>query len=72
MNGVSYPVQRAAEAVYSEEGQKQVRANIAYYQQNARIILQGLKKAGFTVYGGVDSPYVWMKSARRHDQLAVF
>ncbi|MDD3261319.1 MAG: LL-diaminopimelate aminotransferase, partial [Oscillospiraceae bacterium] len=51
MNGVSYPVQRAAEAVYSEEGQKQVRANIAYYQQNARIILQGLKKAGFTVYG---------------------
>ncbi|MCH3972242.1 MAG: LL-diaminopimelate aminotransferase [Oscillospiraceae bacterium] len=61
MNGVSYPVQRAAEAVYSEEGQKQVRANIAYYQQNARIILQGLKKAGFTVYGGVDSPYVWMK-----------
>lgn len=61
MNGVSYPVQRAAEAVYSEEGQKLVRENIAYYQNNARIILEGLKKAGFTVYGGVDSPYVWMK-----------
>lgn len=61
MNGVSYPVQRAAEAVYSEEGQRLIRQNIAYYQQNARIILSGLKSVGFTVYGGVDSPYVWLK-----------
>ncbi|MCH4239832.1 MAG: LL-diaminopimelate aminotransferase [Oscillospiraceae bacterium] len=61
MNGVSYPVQRAAEAVYSDEGQKLIRENIDYYHNNARIILEGLKQAGFTVYGGVDSPYVWMK-----------
>lgn len=61
MNGVSYPVQRAAEAVYSEEGRRLIRQNIAYYQQNARIILSGLKAAGFVVYGGVDSPYVWLK-----------
>ncbi|ARP50123.1 MULTISPECIES: LL-diaminopimelate aminotransferase [Caproicibacterium] len=61
MNGVSYPVQRAAEAVYTEEGQKLVRENLAYYHKNAKIILQGLQHAGFTVYGGVDSPYVWMK-----------
>ncbi len=61
MNGVSYPVQRAAEAVYTKDGQKLIRENINYYHHNARIILQGLKAAGFTVYGGVDSPYVWMK-----------
>ena len=62
MNGVSYVVQRGAEAVYSEEGKKEVRANIAYYLNNARIIREGLKKAGFTVYGGENSPYVWLKT----------
>lgn len=62
MNGVSYVVQRAAEAVYSEEGKKEVRANINYYQNNAKIIREGLAKAGFEVYGGVNSPYVWMKT----------
>lgn len=62
MNGVSYVVQRGAEAVYSEEGQKEVRANIAYYLNNAKIIREGLQKAGFTVYGGVNSPYVWLKT----------
>lgn len=61
MNGVSYPVQRAAEAVYSEEGKRGVRENIAYYQNNAKIMLNGLAKAGFEVYGGINSPYVWMK-----------
>jgi LL-diaminopimelate aminotransferase len=61
MNGVSYPVQRAAEAVYSEEGRRGVRENIAYYQNNAKIMLDGLAKAGFEVYGGINSPYVWMK-----------
>ncbi len=60
-NGVSYPVQRAAEAVYSEEGQKQIRENIAYYKENAKIIKQGLAEAGYTVFGGVNSPYVWLK-----------
>lgn len=61
MNGVSYPVQRAAEAVYSEEGKRGVRENIEYYQNNAKIMLDGLAKAEFEVYGGTNSPYVWMK-----------
>ena len=60
-NGVSYVTQRAAEAVYTEEGQKQIKENIKYYMENARIIKQGLEEAGFTVYGGVNSPYVWLK-----------
>lgn len=61
MNGVSYPVQRAAEAVYSEEGKRGVRENIACYQKNAKIMLDGFAKAGFEVFGGVNSPYVWLK-----------
>lgn len=60
-NGVSYIVQRAAEATYSEEGKKQIRENINYYLDNAKIIKSGLQEAGFTVYGGVDSPYIWLK-----------
>ena len=60
-NGVSYVTQRAAEAVYSEEGQKQIKENIDYYKENARIIKNGLEEAGYTVYGGVNSPYVWLK-----------
>ena len=61
MNGVSYPVQRAAEAVYSEGGKRGVRENIAYYRKNAKIMREGFAKAGFEVYGGVNSPYVWLK-----------
>ncbi len=60
-NGVSYVVQRAAEATYSEEGKKQIRENIKAYLENARIIKEGLEEAGFTVYGGVNSPYIWLK-----------
>ena len=60
-NGVSYPVQRAAEAVYSEAGQKEIRENIDYYLNNVKIIKEGLQEAGFTVFGGVSSPYVWLK-----------
>lgn len=62
MNGVSYIIQRGAEAVYSEEGAREVRKNIAYYQNNAKIIANGLSDAGFEVYGGVNSPYIWMKT----------
>ncbi|MDF1494966.1 LL-diaminopimelate aminotransferase [Caproiciproducens sp. CPB-2] len=62
MNGVSYVVQRGAEAVFSEKGRREVRENIAYYLKNARIIVDGLQKAGFEVYGGVNSPYVWLKT----------
>lgn len=60
-NGVSYPVQRAAEAVYSEEGQKQIKENIQYYMENAKIIKEGLQKAGYTVFGGINAPYIWLK-----------
>ena len=60
-NGVSYPIQRAAEAVYSEEGQKEIKENIEYYLTNAKTIKEGLQEAGFTVFGGVNSPYVWLK-----------
>lgn len=60
-NGVSYPVQRAAEAIYSKEGQKQIKENISYYMNNAKIIKEGLQEAGFTVYGGVNAPYIWLK-----------
>ncbi len=61
-NGVSYIVQRAAEAVYTPEGRRQVEEVIAYYLKNAKIILEGLKKAGIEAYGGVNSPYVWLKT----------
>ena len=61
-NGVSYVVQKAAEATYSEEGKKEIQENIKYYQENARIIKQGLIEAGFEVYGGVNSPYIWLKT----------
>lgn len=61
-NGVPYVVQRGAEAVYSEEGMQQVRQTIAFYQENARVIREGLKEAGLEVYGGVNSPYIWFKT----------
>ena len=61
-NGVPYVVQRGAEAVYSPEGKQQVRNTIAFYQENARVIREGLKAAGLEVYGGVNSPYVWFKT----------
>lgn len=60
-NGVSYVVQRAAEATYSEDGKKQIKKNIQAYLENAKIIKNGLEEAGFTVYGGVNSPYIWLK-----------
>ena len=60
-NGVSYIVQRAAEATYKEDGKKQIKENIKAYLENAKIIKEGLEEAGFTVYGGVNSPYVWLK-----------
>ncbi len=60
-NGVPYIVQRGAEAVYSPEGKAQVRELVDYYMNNARIIREGLSAAGFSVSGGVNSPYVWLK-----------
>jgi len=61
-NGVSYIVQRGAEAVYSPEGQQQVKGLIQFYMENAQIIVQKLTAAGLTVYGGVNAPYVWLKT----------
>ena len=61
-NGVPYVVQRGAEAIYSPEGRRQVMETISYYQENARVIREGLKAAGLEVYGGVNSPYVWFKT----------
>ena len=61
-NGTSYPVQRAAAAVYSEEGWQQTKEIIDYYMENARIIREGLAEAGILCYGGVDSPYIWLKT----------
>ncbi len=61
-NGVSYIVQRGAEAVYSPEGQGQVQELISFYMENARIIREQLTNAGLQVYGGVNAPYVWVKT----------
>jgi LL-diaminopimelate aminotransferase len=61
-NGVSYPVQRAAEAVYSPAGKSQVRETIDFYLTNARLIREGLQALGLEVYGGVNAPYVWLKT----------
>ncbi|MBR6151305.1 MAG: LL-diaminopimelate aminotransferase [Lachnospiraceae bacterium] len=61
-NGAPYIVQRAGEAVYSEAGQAQLKAQVAYYMKNAKYIFNGLKEAGYTVSGGVNAPYVWLRT----------
>lgn len=61
-NGAPYIIQRAGEAVYSPEGKKQTKEQIAYYMNNAKIIRQGLTNAGYTVFGGVNAPYIWLKT----------
>lgn len=63
-NGVPYIIQRAAEACYSPEGKKQVRATIEYYLNNAKIIREGLAEQGLKVYGGINSPYIWVKTPK--------
>ena len=60
-NGASYLTQRGAEALYSEEGQRQVKETIDYYLQNAAVMRKSLKDAGYECVGGVNSPYVWIK-----------
>ena len=61
-NGAPYIVQRAGEAVYSEAGKAQLKEQVAYYMKNAKAIKQGLKDAGYTVFGGVNAPYIWLKT----------
>ncbi|MEO7425507.1 MAG: LL-diaminopimelate aminotransferase [Fibrobacteria bacterium] len=60
-NGVSYPIQKAAAAIFTDAGSKAVKENIKYYMENARIIREGLRSAGYTVYGGINAPYIWLK-----------
>ena len=60
-NGVSYPVQRAAEAVYSEAGKKETAALVDYYLANAKIIRKKMTDLGYTCYGGENSPYIWIE-----------
>lgn len=60
-NGVSYPVQCAAAAVFSEEGLKQIRENLAYYQKNAKLIADTMTELGIKFTGGINSPYIWLK-----------
>lgn len=61
-NGVSYPVQKAAAAIYTEEGKKEVADVIAYYLENAKIMRASLAEIGYEIYGGVNAPYVWVKT----------
>lgn len=61
-NGVSYPVQKAAAAIYSEQGKKEVAETIAYYLENARIMKESLAAMGYEVFGGENAPYIWVKT----------
>ncbi|MCD8325522.1 MAG: LL-diaminopimelate aminotransferase [Lachnospiraceae bacterium] len=61
-NGAPYIVQKAGAAVYTEEGQQQLKAQVGYYMNNAKVIYEGLKEAGYTVSGGVNAPYIWLKT----------
>ena len=61
-NGAPYIIQRAGEAVYSDEGKAQLKQQVAYYKNNAKVIYEGLKDAGYTVSGGVNAPYIWLKT----------
>ena len=71
-NGVPYITQRAAEAIYSEEGQKQIKGNISYYQENAKIICEGLQQAGYTIFGGKNAPYIWLQVPKGYTSWEFF
>jgi LL-diaminopimelate aminotransferase len=71
-NGVSYPIQMAACAVYSPEGQKEINESIDYYMNNASIIRKSLEKVGLRVYGGINSPYIWIKTPPNMDSWQFF
>lgn len=71
-NGCPYIVQRAAEAVYTPQGRREVRENVDYYMENAATIRSGLQAAGLEVYGGVNAPYIWLKTPGGMDSWAFF
>ena len=71
-NGVSYPVQRGAEAAYSSDGQEQVGELISFYLENARLLREGLQAVGISVFGGINAPYVWLKTPGNVDSWTFF
>lgn len=71
-NGVPYIIQRGAEAVYSPEGQQQIKETVAYYMANAKVIREGLRSVGLSVFGGVNAPYIWLKTPNNMDSWAFF
>ncbi len=71
-NGVPYIIQRGAQAVYTPEGQKQIKETIQYYMANAKIIREGLQSIGLEVFGGVNAPYIWLKTPNNMDSWDVF
>lgn len=71
-NGASYLSQRAAEAVYSPEGKIQIKATIDYYHRNAKVLKDGLERAGLKVYGGINAPYIWVKTPDGIDSWTFF
>ncbi|NYB52454.1 MAG: LL-diaminopimelate aminotransferase [Methanobacteriaceae archaeon] len=71
-NGVSYPVQVAASAVYSPKGQKEIKESIEYYMNNASIIRESLSSIGLRIYGGINSPYIWIKTPDEMDSWQFF
>lgn len=71
-NGVSYPVQKAAQATYSPEGQKEIKEVIDYYMENAKVIRESLSDLGLEVYGGISSPYIWVKAPNNMESWDFF
>lgn len=71
-NGVPYIVQCAAQAVYTPQGQQEIKQNIALYMQNARVIVLALEKAGLQAFGGKNAPYIWLKTPKGLDSWAFF
>ena len=71
-NGVSYITQKGAAAIYTTEGQQQIKATVEYYMTNARIIREGLQALGLEVFGGINAPYIWLKTPNKLDSWAFF
>ena len=71
-NGASYISQKAAESIYTKEGQKEISENLKYYKRNAQIISEGLKKSGYEIFGGKNSPYIWIKLPSNYTSWSFF
>ncbi|MBC3798557.1 LL-diaminopimelate aminotransferase [Acetobacterium tundrae] len=71
-NGVPYIIQKGAEAVYTLEGQQQIKSLVDYYMTNAKIIREGIQSTGIEVFGGVNAPYIWLKTPKGQDSWSFF